>query len=92
MNSSNSAEEFATKLKTRNYFGNADISTSEGKSEALSYAKGILAKLKKFSIIEVTIDSLKGAYDYGKKHYLKLGLGLLITTAFAFWYYKKKYK
>lgn len=92
LNSSTSPEDFANKLKTRNYFGNYDISTSQGQSEALSYAKGIIAKFKKFSVVEVSIDALKGAYGYSKKHYVKIGLLLIFSTAFAFWYYKKKYK
>ena len=61
------ASEFATKLKTRNYFGFKDITTPEGKAEANKYALGLNARLILVSISEV-IDNSVQFYQDNKKN------------------------
>jgi hypothetical protein len=80
------AYEFATKLKTRDYFGFNDISTPEGKDEANGYARGLIARLVNVSIVEF--------YENNKKkiNYTIVGLALIGLTSLAYWYYKNKMK
>jgi hypothetical protein len=79
------SNEYATKLKTRNYFGFHDISTSEGKAEANKYALGLKAKLIKINVIEF--------YNTNKKtiNYSLIGLTLIGATILSYWYYRNKY-
>jgi len=80
------ADDFATKLKTRDYFGSHDISTTEGKNEAKDYAKGLRAKLRRIQIVEF--------YNEHKKviNYSAIGIILIVLSGVSFWYYKKYYK
>ena len=77
------AQEFANKLKTRNYFGFADISTTEGQNEANKYALGLNARLLLVNVLEF--------YDNNKKkiNYALMGLILLGVSSLSYWYYKK---
>jgi predicted CopG family antitoxin len=79
------ADEFATKLKTRNYFGFHEINTSEGKAEANKYALMLKAKLIKINIIEF--------YNTNKKtiNYSLIGLTLIGISIISFWYYRNKF-
>jgi len=78
------ADEYATKLKTRNYFGFHDINTSEGKAEANNYALMLKAKLIKINIVEF--------YNTHKKtiNYSVIGLTLIGISIISYWYYRKK--
>jgi hypothetical protein len=80
------ADEFATKLKTRNYFGFYDINTSKGKEEANDYAKGLNAKLRRIQIVEF--------YNEHKQviNYSVIGIVLIVLSGVGFWYYKKNFK
>jgi hypothetical protein len=80
------ADEFATKLKTRDYFGFKDISTPEGKAEASKYAMGLNARLILVNVVEF--------YENNKKkiNYTIMGLALIGITSLAYWYYKNKMK
>ena len=82
LNNSVDAQDFANKLKQRDYYGGT----------AEQYGSFILAKLKRISIIEKTIQQIGKAYDYTKKNYVTIGIVLIISGAFAFWYYKSKFK
>lgn len=80
------ATEFATKLKTRDYFGSNDISTPQGKAEASSYALGLDARLLLVKIVEF--------YQSNKKkiNYTIVGLVIIGLTTLSYLYYKKKMK
>lgn len=80
------AQEFANKLKTRNYFGVHEISTPEGQKEADKYALGLNARLLLINVIEF--------YQSNKKkiNYTFLAILVLGSTALGYWYYKKKFK
>ncbi len=82
LNNSVDAQDFANKLKQRDYYG--------GTPE--QYGSFILAKLKRISIIEKTIQQIEKAYDYTKKNYVTIGIALILSSAIAYWYYKYKYK
>jgi hypothetical protein len=85
------ANEFATKLKTRNYFGFHDINTPEGKAEANKYALGLNARLVLVSISEVIDNSVQFYQDNKKKvNYIVLGIVLIGVTTLSYWYYKKR--
>lgn len=79
------ADEYATKLKTRNYFGFADIDTSEGRAEANRYALGLKAKLLKINVLEF--------YNANKKtiNYSAIGLTLIGVSILSYWLYRNKY-
>lgn len=78
------AQEFANKLKTRDYFGFHDISTPEGQAEANSYARGLMARMLLVSVVEF--------YETHKKkiNYTLMGLVLIGVTTLSYLYYKKK--
>ena len=78
------AKEFATKLKTRNYFGFKDISTPEGKIEANNYALGLKARLLLIKVVDFYKSNEK------KINYGLLGLVIIGATLLAYRYYKKK--
>ena len=78
--------DFATKLKTRDYYGFHDISTPEGKSEAQSYAKGLDARLKNVSIIEKVVNVVT---DKKKIKFAIIGLALIGISAYGYRWYKK---
>jgi hypothetical protein len=80
------ADEFAKKLKTRNYFGFYEINTEKGFEEAKDYARGLVAKLKTFTINEYAKSSS------AKNNYLVYGSLLLVTTIIAYAYYRKNYR
>jgi hypothetical protein len=82
LNNSVDAQDFANKLKQRDYYG----------ANPEDYGNFILAKLRRISIVEKTIEEVKKVYGFTKKNYIVIGIGLLITTAIAYWYYKNKYK
>lgn len=82
LNNSVDAKDFANKLKQRDYYG--------GTSE--QYSSFILAKLKRISIVEKTIEQVKKAYGYTKKNYVVVGIGFILVGIFGYWYYKNKYK
>lgn len=78
------AQEFANKLKTRNYFGFHDINTSEGQKEANRYALGLNARLLMVNVINF--------YNENKKsiNYSLLGLGIILISITTYYYFKKK--
>lgn len=78
------AQEFANKLKTRDYFGFHDISTPEGQAEANSYARGLMARMLLVGVVEF--------YETHKKkiNYTLMGLVLIGVTTLSYLYYKKK--
>jgi hypothetical protein len=80
------AQEFANKLKTRNYFGFHNINTPEGQKEANGYALGLNARLLLVNVIEF--------YQSNKKkiNYTLMGVLLLGVTTLSYLYYKKKMK
>jgi hypothetical protein len=80
------ANEFATKLKTRNYYGFADINTPEGKAEVNKYTLGLNARLLLVNIVEFYQENKK------KINYTSLALALFGVSWLAYWYYKKKIK
>jgi hypothetical protein len=80
------AQEFANKLKTRNYFGFYDITTSEGQSEANKYALGLNARLLLVNVIDFYRKNEK------KVNYALFGLVLIGITTLSYWFYKKKMK
>lgn len=82
LNNSVDAQDFANKLKQRDYYGGT----------AEQYGSFILAKLKRISIVERTIKEIKKAYDYTKKNYVTIGIALILSSAIAYWYYKSKFK
>jgi hypothetical protein len=81
-----SATEFATKLKTRNYFGFENINTEAGKQEAKEYARVLDSILLRVKVINFYKENKK-KIDYTTLAILVLGL-----TALGYRYYKKKYK
>ena len=80
------AQEFANKLKTRNYFGFRDINTPEGQAEANRYALGLNARLLLVNVLEFYQNNKK------KIDYTLMGVILIGVTSLAYWYYKKKMK
>lgn len=76
------ADEFAKKLKTRNYFGFYDINTPQGIREAQEYANLLSSKLKTFSVKEVS---------QNKNELIVYGLVLIGVTSLAYLYYRKNY-
>jgi len=78
------AQEFADKLKTRNYFGFYEITTPEGQSEANKYALGLNARLLLVSVLEFYRGNKK------KINYTIMGLVLIGVTTLSYLYYKKK--
>lgn len=80
------AQEFANKLKTRNYFGFHDINTPEGQKEANTYALGLNARLLLVNVLEF--------YQSNKKkiNYTLMGIVLIGVTTLSYWYYKKNMK
>ena len=78
------AQEFANKLKTRNYFGFHNINTSEGQKEANTYALGLNARLLLVNVIEF--------YKSNKKpiDYTLIGLLLIASSLFLYKYIYKK--
>jgi len=81
LKSSNSAEDFANKLKKRNYFGNYSYATPQGQKEAANYASGLKSKLLKINVIE-----------FIQRNKLALGLGLLLLGGGLYYYFKIKKK
>ena len=77
LKSSNSAEDFANKLKKRNYFGNYSYATPQGQKEAANYASGLKSKLLKINVIE-----------FIQRNKLALGLGLLLLGGGLYYYFK----
>jgi hypothetical protein len=80
------ATEFATKLKTRDYFGFHSIDTDAGKFEASEYARILDSILLRIKIVNFYRQNEK------KINYTTFAIVLLGFTAVAYWYYKKKYK
>jgi hypothetical protein len=80
------AQEFANKLKTRNYFGFYDINTPKGQAEANQYALGLNARLLLVNVLEFYKENKK------KINYTTFAIVVLGFTALGYWYYKKKYK
>jgi hypothetical protein len=81
-----SATEFATKLKTRDYFGFHSIDTEAGKQEAREYARILDSILLRIKVLNFYKENKK------KIDYTTLAIVVLGLTGFAYWYYKKKYK
>ncbi len=81
-----SATEFATKLKTRDYFGFHSIDTEAGKFEASEYARILDSILFRVKVINFYKENKK------KINYTTLAILVLGLTGFSYWYYKKKYK
>ena len=79
------AQEFANKLKTRNYFGFHDINTPEGQAEANHYASGLKARLVLVNVLEFYQDNKK-TINYGV-----IAFFMLTLSAISYWYYKKNY-
>jgi hypothetical protein len=80
------AQEFADKLKTRNYYGFHEITTPEGQAEANKYALGLNARLLLVKVLEFYRGNQK------KINYTLVGLSLIGITWLAYWYYKNKMK
>ena len=80
------ATEFATKLKTRDYFGFHSIDTDAGKFEASEYARILDSILLRIKIVNFYRQNEK------KINYTTFAIVVLGLTAVAYWYYKKKYK
>jgi hypothetical protein len=78
------AQEFADKLKTRNYFGFYEITTPEGQAEANKYALGLNARLLLVNVIEFYRSNKK------KINFTIMGLVLIGVTTLSYLYYKKK--
>lgn len=79
------AQEFANKLKTRNYYGFHNINTPEGKKEAKEYALGLNARLILINVIEIYKKNKK-KIDYS----LLIGLILIGSSIFYYKYFYKK--
>ena len=79
LNNSVDVNDFAQKLKDRGYYGGTPA----------SYGAMIISKLKRISIVEKTIKEIKKAYTYTKKNYVTIGILLIVTSGFAYWYHKK---
>lgn len=77
LKSSNSADDFATKLKKRNYFGNYSYATAQGQKEAANYAAGLKSKLLRIKIVE-----------FIQKNKTSLAIGLILLGS-GLWYYLK---
>jgi hypothetical protein len=80
------ATEFATKLKTRDYFGFHSINTDAGKFEASEYARILNSILLRIKVINFYKENKK------KINYTTFAILVLGSTALGYWYYKKKYK
>jgi len=80
------ATEFATKLKTRDYFGFHSIDTDAGKFEASEYARILDSILLRIKIVSFYRRNEK------KINYTTFAIVVLGLTGLAYWYYKKKYK
>jgi hypothetical protein len=78
------AQDFANKLKTRNYFGFHEITTPEGQAEANKYALGLNARLLLVNVLEFYRGNKK------KINYTLMGLVLIGITTLSYFYYKKK--
>jgi len=79
------ANEYANKLKTRDYFGFHDISTPEGQDEANEYARILKSIILRINVIEF--------YQQNKKtiNYGVIGFFLLTLSVVSYWYYKNNY-
>jgi len=80
------ATEYATKLKTRDYFGFHSIDTEAGKQEAREYARILDSILLRIKVLNFYKENKK------KIDYTTLAIVVLGLTGMAYWYYKKKYK
>jgi hypothetical protein len=80
------ATEYATKLKTRDYFGFHSIDTEAGKQEAREYARILDSILLRIKVLNFYKENKK------KIDYTTLAIVVLGLTGVAYWYYKKKYK
>jgi hypothetical protein len=78
------ATEFATKLKTRDYFGFHSIDTDAGKFEASEYARILDSILLRIKIVNFYRQNEK------KINYTIMGLVLIGVTTLSYLYYKKK--
>lgn len=81
LKSSNSADDFATKLKKRNYFGNYSYATPQGQKEASNYASGLKSKVLKINIIA-----------FVQKNKIAIGFGLILLGSGLWYYFKNKKK
>jgi flagellum-specific peptidoglycan hydrolase FlgJ len=79
------ANEFANKLKTRNYFGFHDINTPEGQAEADAYARVLKSIILRIKVLEFYQENKK-TINYGMIAFFMLSL-----SAISYWYYKKNY-
>ena len=77
LKSSNSADDFAAKLKKRNYYGFYSYSTVAGQKEAANYAAGLKSKLLRIKIVE-----------FIQKNKTSLAIGLILLGS-GLWYYLK---
>ncbi len=81
LKSTNSADDFAAKLKKRNYYGFYSYATPQGQKEAANYASGLKSKLLKINVIE-----------FIQRNKTALGLGLLLLGGGLWYYFKIKKK
>jgi len=81
LKSSNNADDFATKLKKRNYFGNYSYATAQGQKEAAAYASGLKSKVLKINIIA-----------FVQKNKIAIGFGLILLGSGLWYYFKNKKK
>lgn len=72
------AEEFASLLKKRSYYGRGGFGTEQGNKEQVQYANGLKAKLLRIQVVE---------FVNKNKNALLLGAGLIIL---AYYVYKNK--
>ena len=78
---SGGADDFAAKLKKRNYYGFYSYATPQGQKEAANYASGLKSKLLKINVIE-----------FIQRNKTALGLGLLLLGGGLWYYFKIKKK
>ena len=81
LKSSNSADDFAAKLKKRNYYGFYSYATPQGQKEAANYAAGLKSKLLRIKIVE-----------FVQKNKISLAIGLLLFGSGLYYYLKIKKK
>jgi hypothetical protein len=81
---SQSAQEFSTLQKKRNYYGFHAWDTPQGQAEIDAYARGLLAKLRKINIIEFVKENPKST--------ALAGILIFGLIGYSIFYYKNVYK
>jgi hypothetical protein len=75
---STDANQFATLLKKRRYYGNTAYGTSQATRDIENYASGLKSKLLKINVLE-----------FVRKNKNSIGIGVILLLVGTYYYYYK---